>query len=283
MTEPDLRRRPHPAAQRRSRRRTRRREFARTRTRRCAPTRRLRREYRRLASTREARPPSRTARGRAAALADRIAALLGRAPRRAVRGAPSGAARRVLALAASVAGRRLRRRRRRHDAEDAERVRPTSPPASSPISPAPRSPASRSTSPPPTGTRSSPGSPPARPSAPQIVDLAQQGFTLEGGRVAIVDRIPAPTLVYRRREHLDRGHRTAARRRGRARRRGDRDDRRLSCRALVRRGLELCRRHRHRRKRPRRLRRGVPPGAEARGRSARAVRCGRLSKAPGSR
>jgi anti-sigma factor RsiW len=36
----------------------------------------------------------------------------------------------------------------------------------------------------------------------QIADLAEQGFTLEGGRIAIVDRIPAPTLVYRRREHL---------------------------------------------------------------------------------
>ena len=36
----------------------------------------------------------------------------------------------------------------------------------------------------------------------EIADLAQQGFTLEGGRIAIVDRIPAPTLVYRKREHL---------------------------------------------------------------------------------
>jgi anti-sigma factor RsiW len=36
----------------------------------------------------------------------------------------------------------------------------------------------------------------------QIADLAEQGFALEGGRIAIVDRIPAPTLVYRRREHL---------------------------------------------------------------------------------
>jgi len=36
----------------------------------------------------------------------------------------------------------------------------------------------------------------------EIADLAQQGFALEGGRIAIVDRIPAPTLVYRRREHL---------------------------------------------------------------------------------
>jgi anti-sigma factor RsiW len=35
-----------------------------------------------------------------------------------------------------------------------------------------------------------------------IADLAQQGFTLEGGRIAIVDRVPAPTLVYRKREHL---------------------------------------------------------------------------------
>jgi anti-sigma factor RsiW len=35
-----------------------------------------------------------------------------------------------------------------------------------------------------------------------IVDLAPQGFPLAGGRVAIVDRIPAPTLVYRHNEHL---------------------------------------------------------------------------------
>ena len=36
----------------------------------------------------------------------------------------------------------------------------------------------------------------------EIVDLAAQGFSLAGGRVAIVDRIPAPTLVYRHNEHL---------------------------------------------------------------------------------
>jgi anti-sigma factor RsiW len=35
-----------------------------------------------------------------------------------------------------------------------------------------------------------------------IVDLAQVGFSLAGGRVAVVDRIPAPTLVYRHNEHL---------------------------------------------------------------------------------
>jgi anti-sigma factor RsiW len=35
-----------------------------------------------------------------------------------------------------------------------------------------------------------------------IVDLAPQGFPLAGGRVAVVDRIPAPTLVYRHNEHL---------------------------------------------------------------------------------
>ena len=35
-----------------------------------------------------------------------------------------------------------------------------------------------------------------------IVDLAPEGFPLAGGRVAIVDRIPAPTLVYRHNEHL---------------------------------------------------------------------------------
>ena len=36
----------------------------------------------------------------------------------------------------------------------------------------------------------------------EIADLAQAGFSLEGGRIAVVDRIPAPTLVYRKREHL---------------------------------------------------------------------------------
>ena len=35
-----------------------------------------------------------------------------------------------------------------------------------------------------------------------IVDLAPQGFTLAGGRITVVDRIPAPTLVYRHAEHL---------------------------------------------------------------------------------
>jgi anti-sigma factor RsiW len=35
-----------------------------------------------------------------------------------------------------------------------------------------------------------------------IVDLASEGFPLAGGRVAIIDRIPAPTLVYRHNEHL---------------------------------------------------------------------------------
>jgi anti-sigma factor RsiW len=35
-----------------------------------------------------------------------------------------------------------------------------------------------------------------------IVDLAPEGFPLVGGRVAIVDRVPAPTLVYRHKEHI---------------------------------------------------------------------------------
>jgi anti-sigma factor RsiW len=35
-----------------------------------------------------------------------------------------------------------------------------------------------------------------------IVDLAAQGFPLAGGRVAVIDRIPAPTLVYRHNEHM---------------------------------------------------------------------------------
>jgi anti-sigma factor RsiW len=35
-----------------------------------------------------------------------------------------------------------------------------------------------------------------------IVDLAPEGFPLAGGRVAIVDRVPTPTLVYHHNEHL---------------------------------------------------------------------------------
>ncbi len=35
-----------------------------------------------------------------------------------------------------------------------------------------------------------------------IVDLAPEGFPLVGGRVAVIDRIPTPTLVYRHNEHL---------------------------------------------------------------------------------
>jgi anti-sigma factor RsiW len=35
-----------------------------------------------------------------------------------------------------------------------------------------------------------------------MIDLASEGYPLVGGRVAIVDRIPAPTLVYRHNEHM---------------------------------------------------------------------------------
>jgi anti-sigma factor RsiW len=35
-----------------------------------------------------------------------------------------------------------------------------------------------------------------------IVDLAPEGFPLVGARVAIVDRVPTPTLVYRHNEHV---------------------------------------------------------------------------------
>jgi anti-sigma factor RsiW len=35
-----------------------------------------------------------------------------------------------------------------------------------------------------------------------IVDLAAKGFPLAGGRVSVVDRVPAPTLVYRHNEHI---------------------------------------------------------------------------------
>ena len=38
--------------------------------------------------------------------------------------------------------------------------------------------------------------------SPPVVDLAAQGFALVGGRADVVEGLPAPTLVYRLREHL---------------------------------------------------------------------------------
>jgi anti-sigma factor RsiW len=38
--------------------------------------------------------------------------------------------------------------------------------------------------------------------APRVIDLAQDDFPLAGGRVDVVDRAPAATLVYRHRKHL---------------------------------------------------------------------------------
>jgi anti-sigma factor RsiW len=38
--------------------------------------------------------------------------------------------------------------------------------------------------------------------SPQIVDLADAGFPLVGGRVDVVDGHPVPTIVYKRREHV---------------------------------------------------------------------------------
>ena len=40
------------------------------------------------------------------------------------------------------------------------------------------------------------------PQAPQVVDLASQGFPLAGGRIDVVGTTPVPTLVYRHREHV---------------------------------------------------------------------------------
>jgi anti-sigma factor RsiW len=40
------------------------------------------------------------------------------------------------------------------------------------------------------------------PQAPRVVDLAQDGFPLIGGRVDVVGRTPVPSLVYGRHQHL---------------------------------------------------------------------------------
>jgi anti-sigma factor RsiW len=38
--------------------------------------------------------------------------------------------------------------------------------------------------------------------APVVVDLTPQGFPLVGGRIDVIGTQPAPTLVYRHRQHL---------------------------------------------------------------------------------
>ncbi len=40
------------------------------------------------------------------------------------------------------------------------------------------------------------------PEAPRVVDLANEGFPLAGGRIDVIGRDPVPTLVYRHRQHL---------------------------------------------------------------------------------
>jgi anti-sigma factor RsiW len=40
------------------------------------------------------------------------------------------------------------------------------------------------------------------PEAPRVVDLGKDGFTLVGGRIDVIGRVPVPTLVYRVRAHL---------------------------------------------------------------------------------
>ena len=90
-----------------------------------------------------------------------------------------------------------------------------------------------------------------------IVDLAPR-FPLVGGRIAVIDRIPTPTLVYRHNEHLVAVTELPLERQGSPRDRRDRNDRWLPRRALVRREPRLCRRFRYGRDRARRIRRGVP-------------------------
>ncbi len=40
------------------------------------------------------------------------------------------------------------------------------------------------------------------PDSPRVVDLANEGFPLIGGRVDVIGRVPAPTLIYGYRRHL---------------------------------------------------------------------------------
>src|SRR6266436_6776629 len=42
----------------------------------------------------------------------------------------------------------------------------------------------------------------ARPQARRVIDLAGQGFSLVGGRSDVISLTPAPTLVYRARQHV---------------------------------------------------------------------------------
>jgi len=40
------------------------------------------------------------------------------------------------------------------------------------------------------------------PESPRVIDLANAGFALVGGRIDVIGRVPVPTLVYRIRQHL---------------------------------------------------------------------------------
>ena len=211
-------------------------------------------EYRTLQAVRDAVRRHAPREAAPKALVDSVLALAGEArpetPANVVPLAPRARPSRVRELASArrvLRRARLRRRRRADGAEAAGRVRRGWRTGSSPTFPARRSRAQpfdvassdRHTVKPWLAARTTVSA--------DIVDLAAQGFPLAGGRVSVVDRVPAPTLVYRHNEHIVAVTELPLDARG-ARGAGERDDRRLPRRPLERRQSRLCRGLRHGRK-----------------------------------